>query len=291
VQIRPITRIYINIGNGFIEDLSQTLPGVHSGSLDWGDYDNDGDLDLLLAGATQTDPPYEPVTKILRNDDGLFIDTEVDLPGVVTSAVSWADYDGDGDLDVTLLGTDATGVYLTRIYRNDGSNNFTDVQADLPQLAFGSLDWGDYDEDGDLDLLVSGGGLGPNLVEGIARVYRNEGGGALTDVRADIVQVTFGKAIWGDYDTDGDLDIILSGAESIYGSRDGWVYRNDGDEFRRELRLGSSIFGDMAAGDYNNDGDLDYVTFGLGVDDKPFITFFVNRIFPDPIPASLLSRN
>lgn len=287
----PTTEIYENQnGNIVLSDISN-LTDVHSGYADWGDYDNDGDMDLLLCGATQADPPYLPITRIFRNDEGSFTEQDLGLPGIMAGRVYWIDFDNDDNLDIALSGVSDNNTYITRLFRNDGPSLFTDVEADLPDLAFGSLDWGDYDDDGDPDLLIVGGATAPELVEGFAAVYRNDGNGLFSDIGLEIVPALFGQGTWGDYDNDGDLDLFIVGAESVYGPSDGWIYRNDDGAFLRELRIGGATFGDLLVGDYNQDGDLDYVSFGRGPDNKIFMGFFVNRIFPDPIPPGLLTRN
>ncbi len=82
----------------------------------WGDYDNDGDLDILLAGSTGSD---SAISRIYRNDGGTFTDIEAGLPGVFSGSVAWGDYDNDGDLDL-LLTTSGIGIGTSGLYRNDG---------------------------------------------------------------------------------------------------------------------------------------------------------------------------
>lgn len=91
-------------------DIGAPLPGITDGSVAWGDYDNDGDLDILLAGSTGSDR----IAKIYRNDDGNFVDINAALPGVLRSSVAWGDYDNDGDLDILLTGSSNAGL-ITKI--------------------------------------------------------------------------------------------------------------------------------------------------------------------------------
>ena len=140
------------------------------GSAAWGDYDRDGDPDVLLTGA-QHDSGYLAFTRIYRNDGEVFVDIEADLPGVFDSSVAWGDYDSDGDLDILLTGTqDGSGSgAVTGVYRNDGGN-FTHIGVALPAVFYSSVAWGDYDGDDDLDILLSGY-TGDRLV---TEIYRNE---------------------------------------------------------------------------------------------------------------------
>jgi len=95
-------------------DIDSGLTGLQYGSVAWGDYDNDGDLDILLTGLTTSGS----VSKIYRNDSGVFTDINAGLTGVYVSSVSWGDYDNDGDLDILLTGYTGSE-RISMIYRNN----------------------------------------------------------------------------------------------------------------------------------------------------------------------------
>src|SRR5678816_3853196 len=94
------------LGQPFVEVVSG-LPAVLNGSVSWGDYDNDGDPDLLMAG----DTGINLFTRIYRNDGGTFVDINAGLPGISEGAVVWADYNGDGYLDFGLTGGSTAALY------------------------------------------------------------------------------------------------------------------------------------------------------------------------------------
>jgi predicted nucleotidyltransferase len=230
--------------------LAAGLPDVDSGSLTWGDFDNDGDLDLLITGLTGPGP----ITRLYRNSAGTFADAAVGLPGVYYSAAAWGDVDNDGDLDLALSGETGSGS-ITRIYRNT-SGSFVDAAVGLPGVVFGSLAFGDVDNDGDLDLLLSGQtGSGA-----ITRIYRNTAG-SFADVGAGLIGVSFGAAAWGDVDKDGDLDLVLAGDTGAGAVTR--VYRNTNGSFA-DIAAGLTgvSFAALALGDYDNDGDLDLALCG-----------------------------
>ena len=143
------TPIETGIGDRSFAPVSTSIPNLNDASLDWGDYDGDGDLDLLVRGTEAENPR----TAIYRNDgNGTFTDIGATLSADFgQGAVEWGDYDADGDLDFIVL----TG-QETLVYRNDGNGTFTDIAAGLTDVAIGSVDWVDYDRDGALDLLVTG---------------------------------------------------------------------------------------------------------------------------------------
>jgi hypothetical protein len=91
---------------GDFQEIASGLPDVQQGAADWGDFDNDGDLDLLLCGRL---PNNTAITRIYRNNgNGNFSDLGVALPGTQwhhsLPAIAWADYDGDDDLDFAMTG-------------------------------------------------------------------------------------------------------------------------------------------------------------------------------------------
>jgi hypothetical protein len=247
-----IARIYENDG-GIFSDLRAGLDGGRASSAAWGDYDNDGDLDILLTGYSSNGR----ATSIYRNDDGRF-EREVGLMGVRHGTGIWGDYDNDGDLDILLTGCASAGCdeRITRVYRND-EGSFIDAEAGLQGVWESAAAWGDYDSDGDLDILLTGVSGG----EYYTLIYRNDDS-EFTDIKAGLEGASGGAAAWGDYDNDGDLDILLMGETADAGvvTR---IYRNDGGVFSElETGLVPVDRGDAAWGDYDGDGDLDLLLAG-----------------------------
>jgi predicted nucleotidyltransferase len=226
----PFAAVYRNDGSGvfFSAVTTDTLTGVHKGSGVWGDYDNDGDLDILLVGCSAGEISCTARTvKVFRNDGSdSFIDIGASLVDLLGADAEWGDYDNDGDLDILLSGsTGATRI--ARVFRNDGSDLFTQAVTDtLAGVSPGSVAWGDYDNDGDLDILLTGDTpTGP-----FSAVYRNDGSDTFTPAITDtITNVSHGSAAWGDYDNDGDLDILLTGCASVAfcDTRYTAIYRNE----------------------------------------------------------------
>ncbi|MEI7732036.1 MAG: LamG-like jellyroll fold domain-containing protein, partial [Verrucomicrobiota bacterium] len=257
-----ITRIYRNNGNGTFTDINAGLPGLRYSSGAWGDYDNDGRLDLILSGEASGNN----ITRIYHNDgNGVFSDSGVSLPGLQQGAVAWADYDNDGKLDFVLTGYKSPN-YVARIYRNNGDGTFSDSNAGLPGVKTSSVAWGDYDNDGYLDLVLNG--TTNNDPSGaITRIYHNNGNGTFSDINAGLTGSANGGCAWGDYDNDGRLDLALSGDTVTDTTGDPFLlYRNNGDntfgfiETGLDASLNDSLTPDFAGwSDIDSDGRLDLV--------------------------------
>ncbi len=193
---------------GILTNSGVVVPSVVKGAAAWGDFDNDGDLDLLIAGQTG---PYGTIsiTKLFRNDgSGVFTEIAAGFPWVTDCSVAWGDFDNDGDLDFAMAGMGTNSIPLTRIYRNLGKGVFTNLNANLAGVAFASVAWGDYDNDGFADLAVSGS-TNETPYRVLTKVYHNDGGASFTDIGGTLPGVAGQNTSWGDYDNDGDLDLLV----------------------------------------------------------------------------------
>ncbi len=222
--------IYRNDGNDVFSNIGAPFVGVTKSSVDWGDYDNDGDLDVLLIGEYWYPNTVDPVTSLYRNNgDGTFTEvTSTGLTNIRNGSVDWGDYDNDGDLDILFTGSYGGGcctyVPTSNIYRNNGDDTFTDIGAGLTGVLNSSSAWGDYDNDGDLDILLTGYVGSSNRT---SRVYRNDGNDIFIDISAGLMGVSYSSAAWGDYDNDGDLDILLTGMTTGGIERMTRIYQNE----------------------------------------------------------------
>jgi hypothetical protein len=254
------SRIYSNTGPGtFTEIISAGLPDMVAPEISWGDYDNDGDLDLAYGGQDNYSFTY---CNLFRNDgNGLFTPVLL-LDSLSDGAVAFGDYDNDGYLDLLLAGSIGSWNYITRLYHNNGNGTFTNSGQNFTGLRTSSVAWGDYDQDGDLDILVTGSD-NSDVLHTI--IYKNNNG-IFADIYAPITPVRYGKAAWGDYDNDGDLDFLLIGQINSTGSAMvTTIYQNTGGDTFTEV-TGLGIDGlrrsRCAWGDYDNDGRLDFLVMG-----------------------------
>ncbi len=294
-------RLWENDGSGGFRDVSELRGVANLGGLgrgvSWGDFDNDGDSDLLVGNMQNSrsdtdnvpttlyknllsetgEPNFENITRqagLMRS--GHEIDKKQGGLSDTSGGIAWADYNNDGWLDVLWRTTDYT--VDQALFRNNGDGTFTEVTQEagvnligrvLQANSQGSSGWFDFDQDGHLDL------LSPN--EGDANVlFHNNGDGTFTDVTRNrqspsgIAFLNPGNAngvCLGDIDNDGDVDAYFPNADQA-----NRLVRND------LIELGEANFTDitMASGagdlggargctmaDYDNDGYLDiYVSNG-----------------------------
>jgi hypothetical protein len=243
-------------------DLGINITGTAStqlGGVSFYDYDNDGWDDLTFASKENF-----PV-RFFKNNSGTFVEEmfNITIPNH-SKQVLWVDYDNDGDNDLFVTRVDASN----KLYNNDGNFNFTDVSgiAGFPStilFTYGAS-FGDYDNDGDLDLFLSNkddAKIIPN------QLYRNNGNGTFTDVSftagiSSVGHLSFCSAFF-DYDNDGFLDIYISNDRF---ANTNILYKNNGNGTFTDVSTASGA--GVAANamsttidDYNYDGFLDiYVT-------------------------------
>jgi hypothetical protein len=240
--------------------------GGLSRGVAWGDYDNDGDPDLVVANS------INQLQMLYRNDgrEG-FLQIQQDpivQSGGYSEGVFWADYDNDGDLDL-LVTNQFNG--LTHLFRNDGSAHaqaeesagFSKVAAgDLGDESLGSANgacWGDYDNDGHLDVfVVHRDGRNDEL-------FRNLGNGRFRRETDDPVVMSGGDGrtcAAGDVDDDGDLDLYVGNFRDGNSKATNFFYLNRGDG-TFETVTDSPLVTDRQAtygasfADPDEDGDLD----------------------------------
>ena len=173
----------------------------------------------------------------------LLLSAPVTYPaGAAGGAAVWGDLDNDNDQDLLVNGLGSGPAARTFLLRNDGGT-LTTVSSGLPAVESSSLALADFDRDGDLDVLITGqrGYQGAGVILGLAGVYRNEGG---TFVLHQSLPETYrGWADWGDYDNDGDPDILLTGYRTG-GEPHGALFRNDDGVFTRMTGVTIPALGD-----------------------------------------------
>ena len=271
---------YNNTGVGAFTQTQNAIEtsGGYCETASWGDYDNDGLLDLYVTrsgGTTATNK------NLLFHNEGGNAFTKVLTGTPVTDAfisrsVNWTDIDSDGDLDLFVTNENDQNESL---YRNDGAGVFTKL-TNGPLLNDGgktmSSSWGDYDNDGDLDVFLAND-------QGNDGLFRNEGQFNFTKITSDTVSNCGGNSFssaWSDIDNDGDLDLFVTNSFGTTTLWPNFLFLNNGNgSFTRVGNTAPATDLDWsygcAFGDYDNDGfeDLAVATCRYNSVDRPDLLY------------------
>jgi enediyne biosynthesis protein E4 len=291
----------------FIGDRTSQLPEDNGPGLAWGDFDSDGDDDLLLvsAGGALNIPTEQLQSCALYENlgDGKFRNVEA-FPQLRIHGMgsAWGDYDGDGLLDLAITGYDA----LVLLHNDGGTGKFT-RDPRLPDLKgfWSSPAWGDFDNDRRLDLYVGNyvqyvvneaerskvsqqiGTAVPYTLNpssypgGRNALFQQRADGSFANVAAEFkVENPEGRSlggVWHDFDQDGWLDLYIANDVS-----DNVLYRNAGGRFEDISHPAwvadyRSAMG-LAIGDFDRDGDDDmHVTHWVAQENALYESLLVNR--------------
>lgn len=194
-----------NGANGFGKEVASVIPAEANQSVGatWADYDKDGFMDLFVPNGTGNK------NSLFHNEgNGTFskVQNAITAEGGQSVGSCWGDYDNDGDLDLFVTNSNATGNFL---YRNEGKNDFTKITTGAPVTDKGNshgCSFADIDNDGDLDLYVTND-------KNAKFLYMNNGNGEFKRKDDEMINFNFGKSyghVWSDFDHDGDLDLFAA---------------------------------------------------------------------------------
>ena len=257
------TKIFKNT-NGSFSSTGTDLGLFYKGDVDLADFDGDDDVDLAIMGKAAIDVWGQAgMAKIFRNDNGVFTDINAGLPQICNGDLKWGDIDNDGDPDLIMTGYDANVTPIIAVMQNNKGVFQAIANHGLPAAVYGSIDLADYNKDGFLDVLMSGGPQGSTFTA----IFKNNQNNTFSNINQSFVGMSVGSVKWGDYDADGDLDFIVTG------STNGWtvtgcstlLYRNSNGNFANSGISFQNVFlGETAFGDLDNDGDLEVFVTGGG---------------------------
>ena len=265
VSLLFLCAININAQVSFVENMSTSFTGAQKSSIAYADIDGDNDQDVLITGRIG----FQMRTSELYRNDGAGNFTLISgtpFPAVEFGSVAFADIDGDNDQDVLISGlisNSPTIMGSAKLYRNDGTGNFTEIiGTPFDDLWQSSINFSDIDGDNDQDVLISG--LISNTAY-IAKLYKNDGFGVFTLVPGSpfIGVGNKGATVFADVDGDNDQDVLISGVRT--GGAITRLYTNDG--FGTFTMVSGTPFpdvytGDIAFADIDNDNDQDVLITG-----------------------------
>lgn len=203
----PSAKLYTNDGGVFTEVSGTPFEGVLSSSVAIGDVDGDDDQDILITGLGMGD--Y--VAKLYTNDGGTFSeDGGTPFTGVNEGAAALVDVDADGDVDALITGENGSGVPIAKLYTNDGGT-FTEVNGTaLEGVWRSSMAVADVDGNNSPDVLITGENEFGDL---ISKLYTNNNGVFTELMGTPFAGVWIGSAAFSDIDSDGDMDLLITGEE------------------------------------------------------------------------------
>jgi hypothetical protein len=217
------TKFYSRDENNDLVSSSHIIGGAYSSSMKLFDIDNDMDLDLIISG-NDGESPYQR-TDVYIKEENNFVLSDISLEPLQNTSIDIGDYNSDGYMDVILIGYNEFLRDTTLLYKNVGGDFIGVENSGLNGHLgrSGSVQWGDYDNDGDLDLLFHGESSGDWSFE----IMINDGNDQFSHLDEENFQnLAYGSASWGDYDNDGDLDILTTGYVDINDPQL-IIYRND----------------------------------------------------------------
>lgn len=272
-----LVELYLNDGDGnFTVDPNALFVETREGDIRMFDFDNDGDLDILVTGLMSNG--YYAMHLYENDGTGAFTfnnQTGLEQYGMYYSYIVIADLDNDGFLDIATNGRTSVsgGASKMRIFRNNGDSTFSLMaQSAFDYIAIGAIAIGDIDNNGTLDLIFSGNGPSsddnPNGFS--SAMFLNDGNANFTMVENTpfIGHKDFPNIVLADFDNDGSLDLITMGritqSPSTYAT---YLYLNDGEgnfTLVEDTPFIGRSFGKITVADVNNDGAMDVLITGTG---------------------------
>ncbi len=241
------------------DSLPVGVPIGGIGGIDLADVNRDGWIDIYYNGCARS--------QLLINTSGSFSSSSgIQNLSLLYSDGKWGDVNMDGAPDLFIMGVkELQDIILNDLYINNGGNLEKDQTTIFPDLFNGNSAWGDYDNDGDPDLIICGQTADKTAT--VSRFYKNEPTGRLTELTTaeDVGGLKAGAFRFADIDSDGDQDMIMSGWNKIQGKLVTWILRNEPlgsfSLIPNQIDFGVA-YGTIDAVDYNNDGLRDFAIAG-----------------------------
>ncbi len=271
----PFSALYQNTGGNFSLVSSTGIVPLQYAGADWADFDNDGDQDLAICGQSEDMALH---CYIYKNTEGSF-EVYDDLFGMIYSSVSWQDIDNDGDQDLLAIGNNGSGSRFAKLYKNN-EGVFTEIASGINGLDYASIDWAEFNEDGYIDLIVTG-----QASAATTQIYTNNAGNGFVENSDALPEISEGAARWADFNSDGLIDVFLIGMEGASGYAIQGLYLNNGSGFdNTPSGVLPVTVADVRVADANQDEKPDI--FVMGTDYDAMSTLYLNEFSTTNTPPS-----
>ena len=240
----------------FQEKVFTNIPNLNNSKCVWGDINHDGRQDLVLMG----EQPDKYVTSIYINNNDHFSKMIVpELIPLSNGSLSLLDFNNDNYLDLFYTGMDTDGIKHTLLFKNINGNSYVKMATSFENVNLSSHTWFDFNNDGFLDLVLSGLNDKNQI---ITKTYINNKNESFYSQEHNLASIYSGSTTSIDYDKDGWTDLLITG-KSEGARRICYLYRNEkGIAFHKVIELDGVTDGDSKWGDINNDGFPDLVIAG-----------------------------
>jgi len=275
--------------------LTTEMPtGLASTAMIWGDYDNDGDLDIFVLGGQSTSLFIVGLWKNNGNQTWTPVEISEDFQQMYNASAAWVDYNRDGNLDLVCTGTMDGATTSTMVFKNLGPNEGYAFEEDLDNFLPGCYTEGndnnmtiavlDYNNDGWMDIVLNGnaGGKWDGTNSRMVALFKNTNGVFSADGTATLGAETFaqingGSVIACDVNGDGWIDLLTCGYDDNAikptsgesGNGASYLYFNDGNGGfvkNTAVTFTGAQQGALFGMDVNSDGKMDLVEFGRDID-------------------------
>lgn len=279
-------QVFKNNGTGTFTAASSPFKPVTRTTFDWNDINGDGKLDLIMSGFTAPGISGAAFDSVYTSDGaGNFTRANIATPQLAPST-GFADLNNDGYTDIYVFGNINSGPVKPRILFNNKAGGFIEsAQFEAYEFLDPEVTIVDFDNDKDLDIFVNAFERVSN--KRFSRMFVNDGSGTFTEKNLGLIEKGYGSAIWGDYNGDGFLDLLLNGdgdlssgepSNNIYR-----LYRNNAaatftavTTFQPYRQISTGDGGRFA--DWDNDGDLDIIVTGYNdAEQREATAIFLNN--------------
>lgn len=263
------------------------VPRVIYGDMAWGDIDNNGEPDLIIAGTTSGSSEENQTLIFKNNGNEGFEELAHTVPNLARCDLEWVDIDNDGWQDIYYHGINSENEFDLGIFKNLQNGQFEEVEINIEKITgprgnftVNQVVWADFDNDGLKDVTIS---MSTQLEFDFV-FYKNLGEFNFELIDIGLPQLNYVRQRAGDINQDGLMDLVFMGSPQLSLSSSDWsadvyVFVNNGNLiFTEESKIDNiGVFiNTLDLGDFNNDGYLDLMTYGTGSGQKE-LRLFVNN--------------